>query len=137
FQLAFIATHLPAYLLGHGLSLEQAGTALALIALANIFGTYACSRSAGIWRIKHLLAGLYAVRVAAMLLFLAVPVTAASAYAFALVMGFLWLGTAPMTNELVLRMFGLRYIATLFGIGAVPSHRKDRKSTRLNSSHVK
>ncbi|WP_414647436.1 MFS transporter [Castellaniella sp.] len=116
FQLAFIATHLPAYLLGHGLSLEQAGTALALIALANIFGTYACSRSAGIWRIKHLLAGLYAVRVAAMLLFLAVPVTAASAYAFALVMGFLWLGTAPMTNELVLRMFGLRYIATLFGI---------------------
>lgn len=31
-------------------------------------------------------------------------------------MGFLWLGTAPMTNELVLRMFGLRYIATLFGI---------------------
>lgn len=116
FQLAFIATHLPAYLLEHGLSLEQAGTALALIALANIFGTYACSRSAGIWRIKHLLAGLYAVRVVAMLLFLSVPVTAVSAYAFALVMGFLWLGTAPMTNELVLRVFGLRYIATLFGI---------------------
>ena len=116
FQLAFIATHLPAYLLEHGLSLAQAGTALALIALANIFGTYACGRSAGRWRIKHLLAGLYTVRVAAMLLFLAMPVTAASAYAFALVMGFLWLGTAPMTNELVLRMFGLRYIATLFGI---------------------
>ncbi|MBV2182025.1 MAG: MFS transporter [Castellaniella sp.] len=116
FQLAFIATHLPAYLLEHGLSLEQAGTALALIALANIFGTYACGRSAGLWRVKHLLAGLYAVRVAAMLLFLSMPVTAASAYAFALVMGFLWLGTAPMTNELVLRMFGLRYIATLFGI---------------------
>lgn len=116
FQLAFIATHLPAYLLAHGLNLAQAGTALALIALANIFGTYACGRSAGIWRVKHLLAGLYAVRVVAMLLFLSMPVTAASAYAFALVMGFLWLGTAPMTNELVLRMFGLRYIATLFGI---------------------
>ncbi|CDM24777.1 MFS transporter [Castellaniella defragrans] len=116
FQLAFIAAYLPAYLLQHGLGLEQAGTALALIALANIFGTYACSRSAGLWRIKHLLAGLYAVRVAAMLLFLSMPVTAASAYAFALVMGFLWLGTAPMTNELVLRMFGLRYVATLFGI---------------------
>ena len=116
FQLAFIAAYLPAYLLDQGLSLKQAGTALALIALANIFGTYACSRSVGLWRIKHLLAGLYAIRVAAMVLFLSMPVTAAGTYAFALVMGFLWLGTAPMTNELVLRLFGLRYIATLFGI---------------------
>ena len=116
FQLAFIATYLPTYLMTHGLSLEQAGTALALIALANIFGTYACSRSAGLWRVKHLLAALYAVRVVAMMLFLWAPVTVAGTYVFALTLGFLWLGTAPMTNELVLRMFGLRYIATLFGI---------------------
>ncbi|MFT0533753.1 hypothetical protein ACMHYJ_13150 [Castellaniella hirudinis] len=83
FQLGFIATHLPAYLLAHGLSLKQAGTALALVALANIFGTYVCSRSAGIWRVKCVLAGLYATRVVAMLLFISMPVTAASAYAFA------------------------------------------------------
>ncbi|NYT57560.1 MFS transporter [Alcaligenaceae bacterium] len=116
FQLAFIATYLPAYMLGQGLGLEQAATALALIALANAFGTYVCSRCAGIWRVKNLLAGLYAIRAVAILLFISTPVTASGTYAFALTMGFLWLGTAPMTNELVLRLFGIRYIATLFGI---------------------
>lgn len=116
FQLAFIATYLPAYILGQGLRLDQAATALALIALANAFGTYACSRCAGIWRVKNLLAGLYMIRTVAILLFISTPVTASGTYAFALTMGFLWLGTAPMTNELVLRLFGMRYIATLFGI---------------------
>ncbi len=116
FQLAFIATYLPSYLLAQGLSLQQAGTALALIALANVPGTYFCSRSTGIWRAKHLLVGLYSLRVIALLLFLGMRVTVAGTYAFALILGFLWLGTAPMTNELVLRIFGLRYIATLFGI---------------------
>ncbi len=116
FQLAFIATHLPAYLMDHGLSLAQAGTALALIALANVFGTYTCSRIGGVWRIKRVLAVIYAARVAGMLVFLWLPVSAPSTYAFAVLMGFLWLGTAPLTNELVLRIFGVRYIATLFGL---------------------
>ena len=47
FQLAFIATHLPAYLLDHGLPARHASVALALIALTNVAGTYACGHLGG------------------------------------------------------------------------------------------
>ena len=115
FQLAFVATHLPAYLLGKGMRPAEAVTALAIIALANIFGTYYCGLLGTRHRRKHLLAGIYLVRTAAMALFVLLPLNALSLYAFAAVMGFVWLGTAPLTNGLVSQVFGVRYITTLFG----------------------
>lgn len=115
FQLAFIANHLPAYLLDHGLAPSQAVTALALIALANVFGTYGFGLLGARWRRKHLLAGIYLVRTAAMALFLLLPLNLLTLYAFSAVMGFVWLGTAPLTNGLVSQVFGVRYLTTLFG----------------------
>lgn len=115
FQLAFIAAHLPAYLLDKGMSSRQAGIALALIALANTVGTFACSYAGGLLRRKYLLSAIYFARAAAMALFIAVPLTPASLYVFSIVMGLIWLGTVPLTNGLVSQMFGVRYIATLFG----------------------
>ncbi|MCH4578147.1 MULTISPECIES: MFS transporter [Pseudomonadota] len=115
FQLAFIATHLPVYLIERGLTAQQAGATLAIIALANIFGSYACARLGGRWPARLVLAVLYAVRVLAMAAFLALPLTAWSAYLFSAVMGFLWLGTVPLTNGVVSQIFGVRYITTLFG----------------------
>jgi predicted MFS family arabinose efflux permease len=55
------------------------------------------------------------VRAMAMLLFVVVPLSAASVYVFAAVMGLTWLGTVPLTNGLVSQMFGVKYISTLFG----------------------
>ena len=115
FQLAFVATHLPAYLLGKGLRPADAVTALAIIALANIFGTYYCGLLGARHRRKHLLAGIYLVRTAAMALFVLLPLSPLTLYAFAAVMGLVWLGTAPLTNGLVSQVFGVRYITTLFG----------------------
>ncbi len=115
FQLAFIATHLPAYLSDQGLTAHHAALALACIALANVFGMYYAGRSVGVLSSKNVLAGVYLVRAVAMLLFISFPVTAGGTYAFAALMGFLWLGTAPLTNALVVRLFGTRYVATLFG----------------------
>lgn len=115
FQLAFIATHLPAYLLDRGMRPAEAVTALAIIALTNIFGTYYSGLLGARYRRKHLLAGIYLVRTAAMALFLLLPLGPLSLYAFAAVMGFVWLGTAPLTNGLVSQVFGVRYITTLFG----------------------
>ncbi|MGU7780174.1 MFS transporter [Burkholderia sp. PU8-34] len=115
FQLAFIATHLPAYLLDHGLPARHASVALALIALTNVAGTYACGHLGGLLRRKYVLSVLYLVRALAMAAFVAVPLSPASVYAFAAVMGFTWLGTVPLTNGVVSQMFGVRYIATLFG----------------------
>ncbi|SAI73714.1 transporter [Bordetella ansorpii] len=116
FQLAFIATHMPAYLAERGLSVGQAGATLAIIALANIFGNYACARLGGRWPPRQVLSALYVARTLAIAVFVAVPVTPFSAYAFSAVMGFLWLGTVPLTNGVLSRIFGVRYIGTLFGL---------------------
>lgn len=116
FQLAFIATHMPAYLIDNGLGPQEASIALALISLANVAGTYLCGYFGGFLRRKYVLSGIYLARSAAMILFLALPLTAYSVYAFSFVMGLLWLGTAPLTNGLVSQIFGVRYITTLFGI---------------------
>jgi MFS family permease len=116
FQLAFIAGHLPAYLIDKGMGAKEAGTALAIIALANVVGTYFFGHLGGILRRKYLLSVLYFIRAAAMALFVLVPLSELSLYLFSLVMGIVWLGTVPLTTGLVSQVFGVRYITTLFGV---------------------
>ncbi len=115
FQLAFIATHLPAYLSDQGLSANHAVAGLAIIALANVVGIYCCGHLGGLYRRKYLLSGLYLIRAVAMALFVLLPLSPASLYLFCAVMGFLWLGTVPLTNGLLAQIFGVRYLTTLFG----------------------
>lgn len=116
FHIAFIATHFPAYLADKGLGLTTGATALALIGLFNIFGSYLFGMSGDVWRKQYVLSGLYAARGVVIALFLILPLTNASALVFAAVMGFLWLGTVPLTSGLVGQMFGVRYLSTLYGI---------------------
>ncbi|WP_321934787.1 MULTISPECIES: MFS transporter [unclassified Paraburkholderia] len=115
FQLAFIGAHLPAYLLDKGMSAREASLALALIALANTAGTFLCGYAGGFLRRKYLLSGIYFARAAVMVLFLALPLSPLTLYVFAFAMGFMWLGTVPLTSGIVSQMFGVRYISTLFG----------------------
>lgn len=115
FQLAFIATHLPAYLLDRGLSPREGMTALAVIALTNVFGIYACGVLGERHRRKYLLSSLYLIRTAAMALFLLLPLSLTSVILFSAVMGLLWLGTVPLTTGLLSQVFGVRFIGTLFG----------------------
>jgi predicted MFS family arabinose efflux permease len=116
FHLAFIATHFPAYLDDRGLGLQIGASALALVGLFNIFGSYLFGLSGDHWRKKYVLSGIYAGRAAVIALFLAVPLTTATALMFAAAMGFLWLGTVPLTSGLVGQIFGVRYLSTLYGI---------------------
>ena len=115
FQLAFIANHLPAYLRDKGMAPASAMIALAIIALANIAGTYAFGWLGGRHVKKYLLAGIYLARTSAMALFVLLPLSPVTLYGFAAVMGFLWLGTVPLTSGIVSQVFGVRYITTLFG----------------------
>jgi MFS family permease len=116
FQLVFIAGHMPAYLMDKGMGPREAGIALGVISLANIIGTYLSGYLGGLMRRKYLLSVIYLVRSAAMILFVALPVSEVTVYAFSFVMGLIWLGTVPLTNGLVSQIFGVRYITTLFGI---------------------
>lgn len=115
FQLAFIGTHLPAYLLDKGLSGNHAVAGLATIALANVAGTYVCGWLGGLHRRKYLLSGIYLVRALAMAAFVLLPLTPTSLYVFCAIMGFIWLGTVPLTTGLISQVFGVQYITTLFG----------------------
>jgi MFS family permease len=116
FQTIFVMTHLPAYLTDRGMSAQQGMTALAVIGLFNIVGSYAAGALGGRYSKKWLLAWMYAARAAAIGLFIATPLSAAGTYLFAAVMGVTWLGTVPLTNSLVGQIFGVKYLSTLFSI---------------------
>ena len=116
FHVAFIATHFPAYLNDRGLGLQIGASALALIGLFNIFGSYVFGMAGDRFRMKWLLSAIYGLRAVIITLFLVLPLTSTSALLFAAGMGFLWLGTVPLTSGLVGRIFGIRYLSTLYGV---------------------
>lgn len=116
FQLAFLGVHLPAYLRDSGIEASAAVNAFAIIALSNAFGTFYCGKLGDIYRRKYVLSIIYTLRTVAMIAFIALPLSPASLYAFAFIMGATWLGTVPLTNGVVAQIFGVRYIGTLFGL---------------------
>lgn len=115
FQLGFIGNHLPAFLVDQGLTPRTGMIALSLVGLLNIAGTWFWGQLGGKWRAKNLLSILYLLRGLLIVAYVAMPVSAATTYAFAAGIGFLWLGTVPLTSGVLSQIFGVRYISTLFG----------------------
>ena len=116
FQLAFIATHLPNYLLLCHMPAGLGATALALIGLFNMVGCWGFGWLGGHYRQQNLLGLLYLVRSAAIAAFVFLPKTELSVMLFAATMGLAWLGTVPLTSGLVAKVFGTRHLGTLFGL---------------------
>ena len=116
FQVAFISVHLPAYLVDVRMTPAVGATALALIGLFNIAGSFVAGYLGGRFSKKYLLSGIYIFRAVIIALFLVLPVTPPTVYLFAAGIGFLWLGTVPLTNGLVAQIFGVRFVSMLFGI---------------------
>jgi predicted MFS family arabinose efflux permease len=115
FQVVFIGVHMPSYLKDHGLSPSVATTALALIGLFNVFGSYAAGSLGSRLPKKYVLSAIYGLRSLAIVAFLVAPLTPWSVYLFASAMGFLWLSTVPLTNGIVAEIFGVRYLSMLGG----------------------
>lgn len=115
FQVVFIAVHLPSYLKDHGVGPNVAVTALALIGLFNIAGTWAAGSLGARLPKKYLLTFIYSARSVVIALFLLAPLSPLSVYIFASAMGLLWLSTIPLTNGIVGVVFGVRYLAMLGG----------------------
>ena len=126
FHVAFVGGHLPAYISdkGIGLSLfgielspaELGGWAIGMVGLFNIAGTILWSSMGARHKRKNLLALLYLLRSAVFLAFVLAPVSAASVLMFAAALGFLWLGTVPLTTALVGYIFGPVHLTMLNGI---------------------
>lgn len=115
FQLAFITAHLPAYLRDAGLSAAVGGWTLAVIGLANAFGSLSAGWLSTRMSKRWLLAWIYFGRSVAIAAFILLPASPTTAIAFGLAIGVLWLSTVPPTSSLVMLMFGTRYMAMLYG----------------------
>ncbi len=116
FHIAFLVTHLPGEVALCNLSAGVSATALGLIGLFNIAGSLTVGYLATRYRMKSLLALMYASRAAIVGLYLLAPKTPLTFYVFAAALGFTWLATVPPTAGLVGKLFGMRYLSTLFGL---------------------
>ncbi|TQV74460.1 MFS transporter [Denitrobaculum tricleocarpae] len=116
FHVAFITVHFPAYVQDLGLGAEVGAYAISLIGLFNIIGSFLSGAAGQRWSKKCGLSTIYFARTIAITALLLLPKTEVTIYAFAAVMGILWLSTVPLTTGIVAQVFGVRYMATLFGI---------------------
>ena len=116
FHIAFLVTHLPTEVGLCGLSPTVASWSLALIGLANIVGSLFAGSCINLYRSKYVLAVMYGSRAVLIALYLVAPKTEWTFYAFAVGLGLTWLATVPPTAALAGKLFGIRYLATLFGL---------------------
>ena len=115
FHVAFITVHFPAYVKDLGLDPAVGAYAIALVGLFNIGGSLMSGMAGQRYSKKLGLCWIYFLRSLVILFLLLSPKTATTIYLFAAMMGILWLSTVPLTTGIVAQVFGVRYIATLFG----------------------
>jgi predicted MFS family arabinose efflux permease len=116
FHIAFLVTHWPGDLRMCGLAPSVAANSLALVGIFNVGGSLGIGWLGGRYRMKYLLALLYASRAAVVICYLLMPKTALNVYIVAASLGVSWLATVPPTAGLVGKLFGTRYLTTLFGL---------------------
>jgi len=116
FQVVFVGVHLPAYLADKGMAPHVAVTALALIGLFNIVGTWTTGWLGSRVPKRYILSTIYFARAVVFALFFFLPLSPWSVYLFAVALGLLWLSTVPPTNSIVAQVFGVRYLAMLTGV---------------------
>ncbi len=116
FHIAFLVTHLPGEVQLCGLPPNVASWSLAIIGLANIVGSLLAGWGTGRFRSKYILAAMYASRALLIAVYLLSPKTDTTFYLFAAGLGLTWLATVPPTAGIVGKLYGTRYLSTLFGL---------------------
>ena len=116
FQLAAVGVHLPAFLTDRNFDASLGVIALTVIGLTNIAGTYVWGRAGELMPKRVALTLIYLGRGLVFLGLLYLPLSETSIIAYAAILGFLWLGTIPLTSGLIVTFFGPRWLSTLYGI---------------------
>ncbi|SNY92557.1 Predicted arabinose efflux permease, MFS family [Cohaesibacter sp. ES.047] len=114
-HLAFITTHLPPFIADYGIDAKWGGWAIALIGLFNMVGAFLSGILGRKMPLRYMLSFIYFARSVVIAIFIMMPISVVSILMFSAAMGLLWLSTVPPTQGLVIKIFGTRYIATLFG----------------------
>ena len=116
FHVIFIQTHLPAFIADAGLAPNLAAVSISVIAIGNILGSVIAGMLGERYRKRTVLSGLYLGRAVIIAVFVLSPVSEVSVIVFSFAIGLVWLSTVPLTTGLVAQLFGIRYLATLFGL---------------------
>ena len=116
FHVAFMTVHFPAYVTDLGLSAQVGAYALSIVGLFNILGSFMSGAIGQRFSKKGSLSVIYFGRAVVITALLVAPASELTIYLFATAMGLLWLSTVPLTTGIVAQIFGLRYMATLFGV---------------------
>ena len=116
FQLAFLTTHLPSHLSLCGLPVELGALALMTVGLFNIPGSWLCGRVSNYMQPERALGWIYLLRTVAIACFALAPPSYGGTLVFAAVMGFVWLGTIPLTSAAIARRFGVADLGALYGV---------------------
>ena len=116
FQLAFLTTHLPSHISLCGLPVELGAMALMTIGLFNIPGSWLCGRVSNFMQPEKALGFIYLLRTVAIACFALAPPSYGGTLVFAAVMGFVWLGTIPLTSAAIARRFGVADLGALYGV---------------------
>ena len=119
FHVAFLVTHFPGEIQNCGLLPGVAANSLAIIGLFNVVGSIGAGMLGQRFRMKHLLAFIYGARAVLIAIYLLMPKTSLNIYLFAAGMGMTWLATVPPTSGIVGKLYGVRYLGTLFGLTLV------------------
>ena len=116
FHVAFLTVHFPAYVTDLGLAPQVGAYALAIVGLVNIVGSFLSGIVGQRFSKKGLLSFIYFGRAVVITALLVAPVSELTIYLFSVAMGLLWLSTVPLTTGIVAQIFGLKFMATLFGV---------------------
>ena len=116
FHVAFLTVHFPAYVTDLGLSPQVGAYALAIVGLVNIVGSFLSGIVGQRFSKKGILSFIYFGRAVVITALLVAPVSELTIYLFSVAMGLLWLSTVPLTTGIVAQIFGLKFMATLFGV---------------------
>lgn len=116
FHVAFIGTHLPAFLSDNGLPALVGAGALSMVGVFNMVGSFSFGWLGDRYRKKNMLSLIYLGRAIVIAIFILLPITRLSALVFGGAIGFLWLATVPLTSGTVAQIFGARYLSTLYGV---------------------
>jgi predicted MFS family arabinose efflux permease len=116
FHVVFYGVHLPAYVADLGMSGEVAVTALTVVGIGNLIGTYLAGQSSKVIEKRIGLSFIYLGRAAVFLAFLFLPINATTIILLSAILGLLWLSTVPLTSGLVATFFGPTWMTMLYGI---------------------
>ncbi|KXS17644.1 MFS general substrate transporter [Gonapodya prolifera JEL478] len=118
-HVGFVGAHISPYLQDQGLSADIAAWSLSAIGLGSAVGTFLAGflPSRIKWlNTKWLLAYIYFMRGALLLLFLLIPINATFTMIFSTLFGIHWLSTVPPTTSLLAKYLGTKWLGTISGM---------------------